>query len=74
MEDLSLLHAVAIVPGQQMSYALLNSKNEWHFHLKKQMFSYMKSDEAAYVVKAIDSVPVMMNDAPVIAVKKSGKS
>lgn len=69
----NLLEAVAIIQGQKGTYATLNKKGEWHFHLKRKLFSYMKDSEFAYIIKAVDSIPVLTDAVPVFAKRVTDK-
>lgn len=64
-----LFNAMAILDGEQNSYAFCSNSGEWHFHLTRNCFPRMKDQLGGYVISNPDSLPLLTDQVPVMAVK-----
>lgn len=67
--DKNLINAMAILDGQEGSYAYCNEGGRCHFHLTKSCFPQMLGEEGGYVISSPDSLPMLTDNAPVMAIK-----
>lgn len=69
MMNRKLLTAMAILDGQNGSFAYCSEDGKWNFRLSKKCFPQMQKQEGGYVIDKPDALPMLTNNAPVLAIK-----